>query len=133
MADPSTATNDAHARLADLAAALVHQYGPAFHQLLSDLNKNRLGGHGRLGSAEIGRQHVRWTLEWQADEIAYKMNVVIGLRDDGSSTFIDRVMVHKEATTSSTFEGHTPTTLMKMLKNLDVEEIRKTIIEFWPT
>ncbi len=125
--------NDAaNKRLEQKASEVVTQFGPAIHQALAELNKTRLKNQGRLSSAEVGRRGVRWVLEWQAGEISYKMHIAIRIVDNGNSAAIDQVMVEKEASTPFLFEGHTPTTTMKIVRELNIDEIKKALEEMWP-
>ncbi len=120
------------ARLSQKASEVVRDYGPAIHQLLTDLNASKLHGHGRVSSAEMGRKAVRWELEWPDGEVTYRMHVAVTLADDGRSAYIARVLVQKEASTSYAYQGHTPTTMMKQVKDLNVQEIERALIEIWP-
>ncbi len=123
---------DAEARLQQKASEVVRDFGPAIHQLLTDLNTSRLQGCGKVDSAEIGRKAVRWELAWQAGEITYRMHVGVTLADDGRRAQIGRVLVQREASTSYAYEGHTPTTMMKQVEELDIREIESALAAVWP-
>ncbi len=114
------------------ASELVRNFGPSIYRLLSELNTSKLNRQGKLGSAEIGRRTVRWALEWQVGAVTYRIHVVIRIGDDGRAAFVDRVYVRKEAMTPYMYDGHTPTTLMKQVATLEVDEIRKAILSLWP-
>lgn len=125
--------NDAaNKRLEQKASEVVTEFGPGIHQTLAELNKTRLQNQGRLGSAEVGRRGVRWALEWQAGEIAYRMNIAIRIVDNGSSAMVDQVIVQKEASTPYAFAGHTPTTTMKLVHEVNIAEINKALDDLWP-
>lgn len=132
MADKFIPKDSTNARLDQKASQIIRDQGPLIHHLLADMNHIQLADQGKLGSAEIGRRNVRWKLEWQAGPVSYKMHVVIGLKDDGISARIDRVLVQREASTPFAFEGHTPTTTMRTLGSFNLEEIRRTVLELWP-
>ncbi|MBI4789411.1 MAG: hypothetical protein HY782_20470 [Chloroflexi bacterium] len=128
----ANSTSDAEARLQRKASEVVRDHGPAIRQLLADLNKSRLKGLGRLGSAEIGRMAIRWELQWKADPVTYRMHIAVTLADDGQKAFVDRVLVQREASAPYDFQGHTPTTMMKQIATLNVKEIKSKLEELWP-
>ena len=114
------------------ASEIVREYGPAIHGLLAELNETRLDGQGRLTSAEIGRKAIRWELEWKAEPVSYRIHVGVTVGDDGKEAFVDRVLVQREASAPYSFEGHTPTTMMKQIAHLDVAEIKAKLMDIWP-
>jgi hypothetical protein len=132
MTDPSVLADQVDARLRAKASEIVRTYGPAVHGLLVEMNETRLDGQGRLTSAEIGRKAIRWELEWNVEPVSYRIHVGVTIGDDGEKAFVDRVLVQREASAPYSFEGHTPTTMMKQVAHLDVEEIRAKLIEVWP-
>ena len=132
MQVPSDNPEGADARLRVKASEIVREYGPAIHGLLAEMNTTRLDGQGRLTSAEIGRKAIRWELEWKTEPVSYRIHVGVTIGDDGEKAFVDRVLVQREASAPYSFEGHTPTTMMKQVAHLDVEEIRAKLIELWP-
>ena len=129
MANP---TSDAEQRLQRKASEVVRDFGPSIHQLLAELNKARLKGAGRLGSAEIGRKAIRWELEWSAEPVSYRMHIAVTLADDGQKAFVDRVLVQREASAPYNYQGHTPTTMMKQIATLDIKQIKSKLEELWP-
>ncbi len=126
------ATNEVEVRLQQKASEVVRDYGPAIHRMLADLNASKLRGQGKVESAEIGRKAVRWELTWQDGEITYGMHVAVTLADDGRRAFISRVLVQKMASTAYAYQGHTPTTMMKQINELNVPEIERAILAIWP-
>ncbi len=129
MADRSLPNDSANARLDRKASEVIRDLGPLIHQLLADINHTYLAAKGKLGSAEMGRRNVRWVLEWQTDQVTFKLHVVVGLKDDGKHAEVDRVLIQREASTPFTFEGHTPTTTMRTMDKFSLEETRRTILE----
>lgn len=128
MANTSPA---AEARLDQLASVIAQNIGPGIQQLFAELNRTRLNGQGKVKS-EISRRVIRWMLEWRTQSITYKMRVMILLADDEKRAFVDRVLVQKEASTPAIFEGHTPTTTMKQVTSVSLEEIHRALMELWP-
>jgi hypothetical protein len=132
MVSPSVVPEDAEARLRVKASEIVREYGPAIHGLLTELNRTRLDGQGRLTSAEIGRKAIRWELEWKDEPVSYRVHIGVTIGDDGKEAFVDRVLVQREASAPYSFEGHTPTTMMKQIAHLDVAEIKAKLMDIWP-
>ncbi len=132
MVVPSANPEDVDARLRVKASEIVREYGPAIHGLLAEMNMTRLDGQGRLTSAEIGRKAIRWELEWKNEPVSYRIHVAVTIADDGKEAFVDRVLVQREASAPYAFEGHTPTTMMKQIAHLEVEEIKAKLIDIWP-
>ena len=99
--------------------------------LLKQANATRLAGKGKVTTAPVvDRASLRWRLEWKQDRVSYDMNVVVRFDDDGQTARVAGVWVHRHASTPMEFEGHTPTTRMR-ITGLDIEEIREAIEAEW--
>ncbi len=132
MVPLSSMPHNTDERLQEKASEIIRDFGPAIHGLLAEMNTTRLNGQGRLGSAEIGRKAIRWELEWKSDPVSYRVHVGVTIADDGEKAFVDRVLIQREASAPYSFRGHTPTTMMKQIAHLDVNEIRVKLMEMWP-
>ena len=101
--------------------------------LLRETNKTRLEGRGAVTEAPlIEGNSLRWTLTWKEQQkISFELSVLVNIEDDGHKADVGRVWVHRRASTSLDFEGHTPTTRMRRLAHLDINEIRQAIEAEW--
>lgn len=96
--------------------------------LLRQVNRTHLKHRGKISLLPmIDRNNVRWSLTWQEGTMSFALNVVVALKDDGTQALVDRVWVHRHVTTPFDFDGHTPTTRMRRLTGLSLEEIGKAI------
>ena len=96
--------------------------------LLRQANKSRLKGKGKVTPQPlIERNNLRWSLEWKEGKISFDLNVVVNVEDDGKQAQVSRVWVHRHASSSLDFEGHTPTTRMRRLTGLSLEEIQQAV------
>ena len=68
---------------------------------------------------------------WKDGAINFDLNVVVTIEDDGKHARVGRVWVQRHASTSLDFEGHTPTTRMRRLTGLSLDEIREAIEAEW--
>lgn len=109
-----------------------NEFGSALRYLLQDLNKTRLNNRGNLlPSPVVDKNSLRWTLVWQEGAINYDLNVVVAIDDDGKQARVGRVWVQRHATAAFDYDGHTPTTRMRRLTALSLDEIRAAIEAEW--
>jgi len=107
-------------------------FGNSIADLLKEVNKTRLKNKGRLTAAPvIERNSARWTLAWKEGDINFDLNVVAMVEEDGAQARIGRVWVQRHAATPAIFDGHTPTTRMRRLTMLSLDEIRDAIDAEW--
>lgn len=107
-------------------------FGKDIVSLLKQVNAARLAGKGKVAAAPVvDRASLRWGLAWKEGKIAYDINVVVRFDDDGQAAHVAGVWVHRHASTSLEFEGHTPTTRMHRLTGLSIKEIREAIEAEW--
>ncbi len=108
------------------------EYGKGIRDLLKEMNRSRLKNKGQVTQVPIvDKNNLRWTLSWKVEQVSYSMSVVIGIEDDGYEARAGRVWVHRHASTPVDFEGHTPTTRMRRLTHLSLEEIREAVVAEW--
>ncbi len=124
--------DESQSRLNAKAEEVVRSFGAGIERALADLNMARLFGQGKVTPAEIQAHHVRWTLEWKREPITYRLHVVVRLVDDGRMTQAAQTMVQCEARTPYSFEGHTPTTTMRLIIGVDLEKIKEAVLIVMP-
>jgi len=96
--------------------------------LLRDANKRHLKSAGKVNTVPtIDRNSIRWTLAWQEEKTTFDLSVVVAVVDDGKEARIERVWVHRHATTPFDYDGHTPTTHMRRLTSLSIAEIKSAV------
>ncbi len=130
MAEPDEAKQ---ARIDDKIEQVKRDYSDAIRALLQETNRTRLKGRGKvIAVPEAERNSLRWTLAWKEQQkISFELNIVVNIEDDGHTAQVGRVWVHRHASTPIDFEGHTPTTRMRRLARLDIDEIRQAIEAEW--
>ena len=111
---------------------IKRDFGDALRDLLKDVNKTRLKNQGKLTAAPaLERNSLRWTLAWKEGSINFDLNIVVAIEDDGKQAQVGRVWVQRHASTSLDYDGHTPTTRMRRLTMLSLDEIREAIDAEW--
>jgi hypothetical protein len=117
------------ARVAAKIEEINHAYGSDIRDLLKEVSRTRLKNKGKLTLAPaIENNSLRWTLSWKEQQkISLELHVIISVEDDGHAAKVGRVWIHRHASTSIDFEGHTPTTRMRRLASLSIDEIREAI------
>ncbi len=129
MADP---TNSQKRRIDAKIEEIKREYGAGIRELLSEVNKTRLKGKGKIEPPVVEGSSLRWTLAWREErKISLEMNIVANVEDDGRQARVGRVWVHRHASTPMDFEGHTPTTRMRRLTSLSIAAIREAIDAEW--
>ncbi len=130
MAEPSDLQK---ARIVAKIEQVIKDYTGAIASLLKETNKARLKGRGKVAEAPlIEGNSLRWTLTWKEQQkISFELSVLVNIEDDGHKADVGRVWVHRRASTPIDFEGHTPTTRMRRLARLDINEIREAIELEW--
>lgn len=121
------------ARVQAKIAEIRRDYAEPIAELLREINRSRLGGRGYLtaGPAVEGNA-LRWTLAWKEKrKVSFELNIVANIEDDGQSAKIGRVWVHRHASTTVDYDGHTPTTRMRRLTALSLPEIKQAIDAEW--
>ena len=98
-----------------------------------EINKTRLKNKGMLTLMPvIENNSLRWTLSWKEQQkVSLEMHVIVSLEDDGHAAKVSRVWIHRHASTSVDYDGHTPTTRMRRLTSLSIDEIREAIDAEW--
>lgn len=121
------------ARVDAKIAEIDRAYGSDIRDLLKEMNKTRLKNKGKLTLAPvIENNSLRWTLSWkELQKISLELHVIVSVEDDGHSAKVSRVWIHRHASTPVDFEGHTPTTRMRRLASLSIDEIRDAIDAEW--
>jgi hypothetical protein len=121
------------ARIAAKIDQVKQDYSNAISNLLKETNKARLKGRGKVVEAPlIEGNSLRWTLTWKEQQkISFELSILVNIEDDGHQADVGRVWVHRRASTPIDFEGHTPTTRMRRLARLDIDEIRQAIELEW--
>jgi hypothetical protein len=104
-------------------------YGSDIRDLLKEVARTRLKNKGKLTLAPvIENNSLRWSLTWKEQQkISLELHVIVSVEDDGHAARVGRVWIHRHASTPIDFEGHTPTTRMRRLTGLSIEEIRAAI------
>jgi len=104
-------------------------YGSDIRDLLKEVGRTRLKNKGKLTLAPvIENNSLRWSLTWKEQQkISLELHVIVSVEDDGHAARVGRVWIHRHASTPIDFEGHTPTTRMRRLTGLSIEEIRAAI------
>ncbi len=126
MTNP-TALN-AESRINQKIEQVKNEIGAAVGNLLRDANKRYLKSKGKLAATPIvDHNSVRWTLSWKEEKTTFDLSVVVAVVDDGTQARVDRVWVHRHATTPFDYDGHTPTTHMRRLTSLSIAEIKSAI------
>jgi hypothetical protein len=70
--------------------------------------------------------NLRWTLSLKKrQKISLEPRIIVNVEDDRHTAKVDRVWIHRHASTPIDFEGHTPTTRMRRLSSLSIEAIRE--------
>lgn len=120
------------ARIASQIDRVIQDYSNAIADLLKETNKTRLKGRGKVSEAPlIEGNSLRWTLMWKEHKISFELSILVNIEDDGRKADVGRVWVHRRASTPIDFGGHTPTTRMRRLARLDLDEIRQAIELEW--
>lgn len=120
-----TETNE---RINAVVEQVKHQFGKGIVDALKSANQNYLKGKGKVASQpKIDQHNLRWSLAWKEDKISYDLNLVVGIEDNGKTARVDKVWLHRHASTDFDFDGHTPTTRMKRLTGLSIDEIKQAI------
>jgi hypothetical protein len=121
------------ARIAAKIDQVKQDYSDAISSLLRETNKARLKGRGKVVEAPLVEGNsLRWTLTWKEQQkISFELSILVNIEDDGHKSDVGRVWVHRRASTPIDFEGHTPTTRMRRLARLDINEIREAIELEW--
>jgi hypothetical protein len=117
------------ARVDAKIAEIDRAYGSDIRDLLKEVGRTRLRNKGKLTLAPvIENNSLRWTLSWREQQkISLELHVIVSVEDDGHTAKVGRVWIHRHASTPIDFEGHTPTTRMRRLTSLSIEEIREAI------
>lgn len=96
--------------------------------LLKEANKTHLDSQGKVtGQPKIAQNSLRWTLAWKQGKISYDLNLIVSVDDNGTEARVDKVWVHRHASSDYDFEGHTPTTRMRRLTGIDLAEIKQAL------
>jgi hypothetical protein len=120
--------NLAEERINEKLAEIQQGVGKSITELLRETNKTKLAGKGKVSAHPIReRSGLRWTLAWHEGKVAYDLNVVVNVEDDGKETRVSKVLVHRHASADYDYEGHIPTTRMRRLAKLDIAEIKDAI------
>ncbi|MDE3091943.1 MAG: hypothetical protein KGJ80_21430 [Chloroflexota bacterium] len=108
-------------------------YDVGINDLLKEINRARLKGKGKITEEPVRENaSLRWTLAWKEErKVSYQLNIVINIEDDGRDARVGRVWVHRRASTSLDYDGHTPTTRMRRLTALSMQEIKDAIDAEW--
>jgi hypothetical protein len=115
-------------RIASQIYQVIQNYSNAIVDLLKETNKTRLKGRGTVTNAPlIESSSLRWTLTWKEHKVSYELSILVNIEDDGRKAFVGHMWVHRRASTPIDFEGHTPTTRMRRLTHLNIDEIRDAI------
>ncbi len=102
--------------------------GKGIVDLLKAANQTYLKGKGKVTSQpKIDRSNMRWILSWKQDKISYDLNIVISVDDNGTEARVGKVWVHRHASSDYDFDGHTPTTRMRRLAGLSLNEIKEAL------
>lgn len=120
-----TETNE---RINAVIEQVKRDFGKGIVDLLKTTNQTFLKGKGKVTSQpKIDRSNVRWALVWKQDKISYDLNIVVSVDDDGVQARVGKVWVHRHASTDYDFDGHTPTTRMRRLAGLSLNEIKEAL------
>ncbi|HEX7587102.1 MAG TPA: hypothetical protein VF478_02195 [Anaerolineae bacterium] len=121
------------ARIDAKIAEIHYAYGGEIRDLLKEINKTRLKNKGKLTlTPVIETNSLRWTLSWKEQQkISLELHVIVSVEDDGHAAKVSRVWIHRHAATPVDFDGHTPTTRMRRLASLSIDEIRDAIDAEW--
>ncbi len=125
-------TNSQKRRIDAKIEEVKGEYAAGIRELLSEINQTRLKGKGKVEPPVVDGSSLRWTLAWREEhKISLELNIVVNVEDDGRQARVDRVWVHRHASTPMDFEGHTPTTRMRRLTRLSIATIREAIDAEW--
>ncbi len=121
-------TTPAEERLNEKLAEIQQGVGKSIVELLHQTNKDKLAGKGKVSVHPIReRSALRWTLAWHEGKVAYDLNIVVYVEDDGTAAKVSKVLVHRHASADFDYDGHTPTTRMRRLTGLSLEELQQAI------
>lgn len=121
-------TTQAEERISNKLDEIQQEWSKPIVELLRETNKIKLGNKARLVARPArDRSGLRWTLAWRDDKIAYDLNVVVHVEDDGKAAKVSKVIVHRHASADYDYDGHTPTTRMRRLSELSLTEIKQAI------
>lgn len=122
-------TRGREARIRAKIDEIKREYGDGIVGLLKEANARNLHGAGELAAKPvIEGSNLRWTLSWKEKEkISFNLSVVIGVVDNGKQANIERVWVHRHASTPMDYEDHTPTSRMRRLTDLSIAGIRAAV------
>jgi hypothetical protein len=121
-------TTQAEERISNKLDEIQQEIGTSIVELLREMNKTKLAGKGKVSMRPTReRASMRWTLAWKQEKISYDLNLIVSVNDDGTQARVDRVWVHRHASSDYDFDGHTPTTRMRRLTSLSLEEIKQAI------
>lgn len=121
-------TTQTEERIGDKLDEIQQEWSKPIVNLLRETNKVKLGNKGRLVARPArDRSSLRWTLAWREGKVAYDLNIVVHVEDDGKTARVSKVLVHRHASADYDYDGHTPTTRMRRLNGLSLEEIKQTI------
>lgn len=119
---------EANERINAVIEQVKRDFGNGIVDLLKMVNQTHLKGKGKVTSQpKIDRSNVRWILAWKQDKISYDLNIVVSVDDDGIEARVGKVWVHRHASTDYDFDGHTPTTRMRRLAGLSLNEIKEAV------
>ena len=124
-----TEGNDARqSRIDAMIADIKREFAQGIGDYMRQLNRTRLRRRGTItADAAVDRNSLRWTLAWKEHrKVSYQLSVVVAVEDDGQVARVSRVWVHRRASTPLDYDGHTPTTRMR-LTGLDLAEIKEAI------
>jgi hypothetical protein len=109
-------------------AEIKRDFAQGLGDYMRQLNRKRLRRRGTItADALVDRNSLRWTLAWKEQhKVSYQLSVVVGVEDDGQTARVSRVWVHRKASTPLDYDGHTPTTRMR-LTGLSLDEIKEAI------
>jgi hypothetical protein len=119
-------------RLQEKIEEVERELGPKLYAMLMQVNRERLNGKGQVKEAPITDTHsLRWMMKWKESKITYEMSIVIRVEDTGREARVGGAWVHRHASTPLDFEGHTPTTRMRRVAKVSIEDIRDAIEAEW--
>lgn len=121
-------TTQTEERIASKLDEIQQEWSKPIAGLLREINRIKLGGKGKtMLRPTRDRASLRWTLAWHEGKIAYDLNVIIHVEDDGKAAKVSKVLIHRHASADYDYDGHTPTTRMRRLSELSLTEIKQAI------
>lgn len=119
-------------RLQQKIKEVEDELGPKLYAMLMQVNRERLNGKGQVKESAITDEHsLRWMMKWKESKITYEMSIVVRVEDNGREAHVGGAWVHRHASTPLDFEGHTPTTRMRRVTKVSIEDIHDAIEAEW--